>query len=99
MIDDSPTAVLPPQSAMAEEEILRLYLRLKPLTSARQVLGVDATATPQVIWRAYDALLLQLDPVRVPDGPRAPLLRSYMNELRRKADDSLNALLNPNQRR
>jgi hypothetical protein len=85
----------PPQSedeARAREAIFGLYMRLKPLTVPRQVLGVGFDADVAEIDAAYEARMRELDPQRIPEGSAQQLLSSRVEELRRKVTSAYQAL-------
>jgi CheY-like chemotaxis protein len=91
--DDEPPA--PPASAAeaaAREDIWALYMRLKPLTQPRQVLGVSMDATDAEVDAAYRARLAELDVRRIPEGSAQHMLAQRVNELRRKVDNAWQTL-------
>jgi CheY-like chemotaxis protein len=80
------------EEARAHEDIWSLYMRLKPLTQPRQVLGVGMEATEADIDAAYRARLAELDPGRIPEGSAQQPLRQRIDELRRKVENAWQAL-------
>lgn len=70
--------------ARVREEVLNLYMRLKPLTHPRQVLGVPVWADKQAVEAAYQRRLQELDPRRLPAGPSRDMLAARIEELRAK---------------
>jgi DNA-binding NarL/FixJ family response regulator len=90
---DYPTA--PPSShedAKVRESILGLYMRLKPLTVPRQVLGVGLDADMSEIEAAFQARMRELDPDAIPEGSAQALLLSRVDELRRKITSAYQVL-------
>jgi CheY-like chemotaxis protein len=73
--------------ARVREDFWALYLRLKPLTQPRQVLGVRMDATDAEVDAAYRARLAELDPGRVPES-----LTQRVHELRRKVENAWQTL-------
>ncbi|MEW5854399.1 MAG: DUF4388 domain-containing protein [Myxococcota bacterium] len=82
-----------PEEQKTREEIIQLYLRIKPQTTAYAVLGVTPGADLATVERAYRGLLTQLEPSRVPGGASQALLQSHLHELRRKVDAAYNVLM------
>lgn len=72
------------EEAQAREDIYALYMRLKPLSQPRQVLGVGVDADADAIDGAYHARMSELDPRRIPEGSAQHLLSQRIDELRRK---------------
>lgn len=72
------------EEARVREEVLNLYMRLKPLTHPRQVLGVPVWADKQAVEAAYQRRLQELDPRRIPEGPSRDMLAARIEELRAK---------------
>jgi hypothetical protein len=81
LISDESTSA---EESNAREEILGLYMRLKPLTSPRAVLGVGLDADAAEVEAALQARMEELDPNRIPDGSAQHLLTSRIEELRKK---------------
>lgn len=94
-----PRATPPPASepvgetdAALREEILSLYMRLKPVSHPRQLLGVPVWADGQAVVEAYRRRMRELDPRRIPPGnARAPLV-AKVEELRAKVMKAMEAL-------
>ncbi len=90
-------ASLPASTSMAEtlarEEIFALYLRMKPLSLPRQVLGVSVDADHSEIEAAYALRMRDLDPARIPEGSAQQILTARIEELRRKVMHAHQALL------
>ncbi len=85
----------PPQSeeeAKAREAIFGLYMRLKPLTLPRQVLGVGFEADAVEIDAAFDARMRELNPSLIPEGSAQQLLAARVEELRKKVASAHQAL-------
>jgi hypothetical protein len=85
----------PPASAdeaKAREEIYALYMRLKPLTLPRQVLGVAVDAELEEVEAAYQRRMAELDPGRIPEGSARQMLASRVEELRKKVTSAYEAL-------
>lgn len=85
----------PPTSedeAHAREQIFGLYMRLKPLTVPRQVLGVSIDADLEEIDRAYQTRMRELDPTKIPEGSAQQLLSARVEELRRKVTNAYQVL-------
>ncbi|HEY4224108.1 MAG TPA: DUF4388 domain-containing protein, partial [Myxococcota bacterium] len=77
----------PPQSedeARAREQIFGLYMRLKPMTVPRQVLGVGFDADRTEIDAAFASRMKELDPKLIPEGSAQQLLTARVEELRKK---------------
>ena len=91
-------AELPPElegsseDAAAREEIFALYMRLKPLTLPRDVLGVPLSAGAAEVEEAYRARLRELDPRRIPEGSARQLLVARVDELRHKVTSAYQAV-------
>lgn len=90
--DVAPTAPASQEEAKAREDIWALYMRLKPLTQPRQVLGVAMDASEADVDAAYRARLAELDPVRIPEGSAQQPLRQRIDELRRKVENAWQTL-------
>ncbi len=88
-IDAPPTSA---EEAQASEDIYALYMRLKPLTQPRQVLGVGVAADEAAIEAAYRARMEELDPRRIPEGSAQQLLAQRIEELRRKVTSAYQTL-------
>jgi DNA-binding response OmpR family regulator len=86
---DPPTSQ---EEAKAREEIFGLYMRLKPLTVPRQVLGVGLDADLPEIEAAYEARMRELDPARIPEGSAQQLLAARVEELRKKVGSAYQTL-------
>lgn len=80
------------EEAQAREDIYALYMRLKPLTQPRQVLGVGVDADPEAIDVAYKARMAELDPRRIPEGSAQHMLGQRIEELRRKVTSAYQTL-------
>ncbi len=72
------------EDAALREEILNLYMRLKPVSHPRQVLGLPVWADKADVDAAYQRRMQELDPRRVPDGPSREMLVARIEELRAK---------------
>ena len=81
-----------PEEARAREDIYALYLRLKPLSQPRQVLGVGVDADETAVDIAYDQRMLELDPRRIPEGSAQHILEQRVEELRRKVTSAYQTL-------
>lgn len=81
-----------PEEAAAREEIFALYMRLKPLTLPRDVLGVPISAGVEEVEQAYQARLRELDPRRIPEGSARQLLAARVEELTRKVTNAYQAV-------
>ena len=79
----STLAKLPERGA---NEILALYLELKPERDDSAILGVDVDAPPAAIERGYQARLAELDPRAVPPGRMRPYILARAEELRSKVE-------------
>jgi hypothetical protein len=85
----------PPQSeeeGKAREAIFGLYMRLKPLTLPRQVLGVGLDADLAEIEAAFTERMRELDPALIPEGSAQALLAARIDELRKKVTSAYQAL-------
>lgn len=82
--DDEDTAPVSEAEARAREDIYSLYMRLKPLSQPRQILGVGVDADEAAIDAAYQQRLAELDPRRIPEGSAQHILGKRVEELRRK---------------
>lgn len=80
------------EEAAVREEIFQLYMRLKPLTVPRQVLGVGLDAGLADVEAAYQARMRELDPRRVPEGSAQQLLAARVEELARKVTSAYQAV-------
>ncbi len=80
------------EEARAREDIYALYMRLKPLSQPRQVLGVGVDADEDAIERAYQERLVELDPKRIPEGSAQHILALRVEELRRKVTSAYQTL-------
>src|SRR5690606_36668508 len=74
------------------EEILSLYMRLKPVSHPRQVLGVPVWAEQGAIEAAYQRRMQELDPRRIPEGPSREMLVARIEELRAKVIRAMEAI-------
>jgi hypothetical protein len=90
--DTPPAAPASAEEARAREDITALYMRLKPLTQPRQVLGVGIDASPDELDAAYSARMRELDPARIPEGSAQHLLAQRIEELRRKVESAWRTL-------
>ncbi len=81
-----------PEEARAREDIYALYLRLKPLSQPRQVLGVGVDADEAAVDVAYEHRMLELDPRRIPEGSAQHILAQRVEELRRKVTSAYQTL-------
>lgn len=80
------------EETKAREEILGLYMRLKPLTVPRAVLGVGIDADAGEIEAAFEARMKELDPMKIPEGSAQQLLSARIEELRKKVFNAYQAL-------
>ncbi len=78
--------------ARAREDIYALYMRLKPLSQPRQILGVSLEADEAAIDAAYRQRMEELDPERIPEGSARHILMTRIEELRQKVTGAWNAL-------
>lgn len=95
MVVDTELSTVPPTSpeeAQAREDIYALYMRLKPLTQPRQVLGVGVDADVHAVDHAYRLRLAELDPARIPEGSAQHILTQRIEELRRKVTSAYQTL-------
>jgi CheY-like chemotaxis protein len=93
VVDDAaPGAPSSAEEARAREDIYALYLRLKPVTHPRQVLGVALDASDADVEAAYRARLAELDAARIPEGSAQHLLQQRVAELRRKVENAWQTL-------
>ena len=76
----------------AREDIYALYLRLKPLSQPRQILGVGVDADEAAVDVAYAHRLGELDPRRIPEGSAEHILIQRVEELRRKVTSAYQTL-------
>jgi hypothetical protein len=90
--DDAASGPSSTEEARAHEDIYALYMRLKPLTQPRQVLGVGVDAVDAEIAAAYEARMQELDPRRVPEGSAQHILAMRIDELRRKVQNAYQTL-------
>jgi hypothetical protein len=90
--DAAPDAPSSAEEARAREDIYALYLRLKPVTHPRQVLGVALDASDADVEAAYRARLAELDAARIPEGSAQHLLQQRVAELRRKVENAWQTL-------
>jgi DNA-binding response OmpR family regulator len=81
------------EEAKAREDIYGLYMRLKPLSQPRQVLGVGVDADEAAVAAAYRHRLLELDPRRIPEGSAQHILTQRVEELRRKVTSAYQTLM------
>lgn len=81
-----------PGAQEVREEIFALYMRLKPLTRPIQVLGVSLDDDLDTIHQAYERIMRDLDPRRIPEGSARNLLVSRVEELRGKVTNAFQAL-------
>lgn len=94
-IADSEQHPLPATSEAEEkarEDIFTLYMRLKPLSQPRQVLGVSLDADVDTVDAAYEQRMAELDPRRIPEGSAQHLLAQRIDELRRKVTSAYQTL-------
>jgi hypothetical protein len=80
------------EEARAREDLYSLYMRLKPLSQPRQILGVGVDADDAAIDAAYQARLAELDPRRIPEGSAQQILGKRVEELQRKVTSAYQAL-------
>lgn len=80
------------EEAQAREDIFTLYMRLKPLSQPRQVLGLSLEADEAAIDLAYKQRMAELDPRRIPEGSAQHLLGQRIEELRRKVTSAYQTL-------
>jgi len=78
----------PGEESPGSDEFFSLYMKLKPLTNPRQLLGVDENADLGQLQSAYEGLLQKLDPALVPEGSAQALLRENVRQLRSKVTDA-----------
>lgn len=90
--DEGPPSQVAEDDARLREEILSLYIRLKPLSHPRQVLGVPVWADKPAIDAAYQRRLEELDPRRVGEGPSRDMLIARIEELRGKVIRAMEVL-------
>jgi len=81
------------EEAQAREDIYSLYMRLKPLSQPRQVLGVGVDADEAAVEAAYRHRLEELDPRRIPEGSAQNILAQRVEELRRKVTSAYQTLM------
>jgi hypothetical protein len=89
--EDEPPPVSPAE-AQAREDIYSLYMRLKPLSQPRQILGVGVDADEAAVDAAYRQRLAELDPKRIPEGSAQHILGKRVEELHRKVTGAWQAL-------
>ena len=89
LVDEGPTSA---EEAKVREDIYSLYMRLKPLTQPRQVLGVGVDADEAAIEAAYASRMRELDPRRIPEGSAQHILAQRIEELRRKVASAYQTL-------
>jgi hypothetical protein len=80
-----------PEDRQAQEGLLLLYARLKPLTRPDQVLGLVGNTNPSAAEAAYTMLMSTLQEYQTGVG-QDPLLRSRVDELKRKVNAAWNAV-------
>lgn len=80
------------EESKAREEILGLYMRLKPLTLPRAVLGIGIDADALEVEAAFASRMNELDPAKIPEGSAQQLLRLRIEELRKKVISAYQAL-------
>lgn len=80
------------EEARAREDIYSLYMRLKPLSQPRQILGVGVDADDATIDAAYHSRLAELDPRRIPEGSAQQILGKRVEELQHKVTSAYQAL-------
>jgi hypothetical protein len=84
--------VVSAEELRAREDIYALYLRLKPLSQPRQVLGVGVDADEGAIDVAYQQRMAELDPATIPEGSAKHILMQRVDELRRKVTSAYQTL-------
>jgi CheY-like chemotaxis protein len=89
---EEPSAPESEAARALREEILNLYMRLKPVSHPRQVLGVPVWADRRAAIEAYQRRMRELDPRRIPEGPSRELLLARVEELRAKVMHAMRAL-------
>jgi hypothetical protein len=90
---DAPVVVgVSAEEVRAHEDIYALYLRLKPLSQPRQVLGVGVDADEGSIDVAYQERMAELDPAAIPEGSAKHILMQRVDELRRKVTSAYQTL-------
>ncbi|MDP2339903.1 MAG: hypothetical protein Q8O67_03010 [Deltaproteobacteria bacterium] len=89
---EHPTAATSEAEEKAREDIFTLYMRLKPLSQPRQVLGVALAADGAAVDAAYEQRMAELDPRRIPEGSAQHLLAQRIDELRRKVTSAYQTL-------
>ncbi len=90
--DFNSDAIPSDEESKAREQILGLYMRLKPLTMPRVVLGVGIDANAAEIEAAFQSRMRELDPQRIPEGSAQQLLRGRVEELRWKVTSAYQVL-------
>ena len=90
--DQSSSAATTAEEAQAREDIYALYMRLKPLSQPRQVLGVGIDADEAAIDLAYQQRMKELEPQRIPEGSAQQVLGQRIDELRRKVTSAYQTL-------
>jgi hypothetical protein len=86
---DTPTSE---EEDSARDEIFTLYMRLKPLSLPRDVLGVPIDAPLNAIEAAYEARMGALRPERIPAGSARQLMVARVLELREKVTRAYESL-------
>jgi hypothetical protein len=76
----------------AREQILAMYMRLKPLSAPRQIVGVGYDVDQKSLDKAYAARMREIDALKIPQGSAEALLYSRIEELRRKVSGAYQAL-------
>ncbi|MFZ9888164.1 MAG: hypothetical protein ACO3JL_11740, partial [Myxococcota bacterium] len=74
------------------DELLDLYVRLKPQTAPRSILGVGDHIDQDTLRRAYLDLMATLDPARLSEGPEHRILRARVLEMRDKVANAFREL-------
>lgn len=72
-------------------EILALYLEIKPERDQAAILGIEGSAGPAAVERAYQQRLAELDPRAIPAGANRPYLLARAEELRTKVERAYQA--------
>ncbi len=83
---DASLSVLAQMPERGANEILSLYVELKPERDDDVILGVDVEAAPGAIERGYQARLAELDPRAIPAARVRPYLLGRAEELRSKVE-------------
>jgi hypothetical protein len=92
IVDSETAETTSVEETKAREDIYTLYMRLKPLTQPRQVLGVPLDASVADVEAAYQQRMKELDPRRIPEGSAQAMLAQRVEELRRKVTSAYQAL-------